>query len=80
MLSTVVIPQVWVRDVLEAQQVLDYQTGRRYSKLQVHTSPPPPAIYGSAPARFLPHQSASVANVHSLNSAASAGIVFISLH
>ena len=40
MLSTVVIPQVWVRDVLEAQQVLDYQTGRRYSKLQVHTLPP----------------------------------------
>lgn len=27
--------QVWVRDVLEAQQVLDYQTGQRYCKLQV---------------------------------------------
>lgn len=27
--------QVWVRDVLEAQQVLDFQTGQRYSKLQV---------------------------------------------
>ena len=34
--------QVWVRDVLEAQHVLDYQTGRRYSKLQVHTLPPLP--------------------------------------
>ncbi|KAL3140210.1 hypothetical protein ABBQ38_004485 [Trebouxia sp. C0009 RCD-2024] len=27
--------EVWVRDVLEAQQVLDYQTGQRYCKLQV---------------------------------------------
>lgn len=29
--------QVWVRDVLEAQQVLDYQTGQRFCKLQVYT-------------------------------------------
>ena len=27
--------QVWVRDVLEAQQLLDYQTGERYSKAEV---------------------------------------------
>ena len=27
--------QVWVRDVVEAQQVLDYETGQRYCKLQV---------------------------------------------
>ena len=29
--------QVWVRDVLEAQHVLDYESGHRYSKLQVHS-------------------------------------------
>ena len=29
--------QVWVRDVLEAQQLLDHQTGQRYSKSQVPT-------------------------------------------
>jgi hypothetical protein len=29
--------QVWVRDVLEAQQVLDYRTGQRFKKSEVHT-------------------------------------------
>ena len=27
--------QVWVRDVLEAQQVLDYRTGQRFKKSEV---------------------------------------------
>ncbi len=29
--------QVWVRDVLEAQQVLDYRTGQRFKKSEVPT-------------------------------------------
>ena len=30
--------QVWVRDILEAQQVLDQKTGHRYPKSEVHQS------------------------------------------
>ena len=29
------VEQVWVRDVLEAQQVLDHRTGQRYAKAEV---------------------------------------------
>ena len=32
-----ILLQVWVRDVLEAQQVLDYRTGQRFKKSEVPT-------------------------------------------
>ena len=58
-LSTCVLLQAWVRDVLEAQNVLDYQTGRRYSKLQVHTLPPLQLyVLSLLHARYWLHQSA----------------------